>query len=139
MDHIAILDPKRKLLSLILSGQKTIESRWYKTRRVPYGAIKPGDKIYFKDAGKKVSAVALAEKVLFFNHPTQSELNALLLKYADGICLKERNPRKYIQYNYITLVFLKDAKPITPFDIDKTGFGNACAWLCLENVGEIRK
>lgn len=40
---------------------------------------------------------------------------------------------------YCVLVFLKDAKPVVPFDIDKTGFGNANAWLTVNTVDSIKK
>lgn len=43
MYHIAILAKRRKLLDKILSGEKRIESRWYLTRRTPWGRIAPND------------------------------------------------------------------------------------------------
>lgn len=42
MDHVAILRKDWKLLPKILSGEKTIESRWYQTKRGSYNKIKEG-------------------------------------------------------------------------------------------------
>ena len=67
MDHLAILDKKRKLLQKIISGEKTIESRWYKTKRTPWNNIKQGDMIYFKDCGELITAKAKVETTLFFD------------------------------------------------------------------------
>lgn len=40
MDHLAIMNPKRKLIPKILSGEKKIESRWYMMRVAPWDKIK---------------------------------------------------------------------------------------------------
>ena len=39
---------------------------------------------------------------------------------------------------YCILVFLKDVEKITPFEIDKTGYGNACAWISVEDIDTLR-
>ena len=40
MDHLAIMNPKRKLIPKILSGEKTIESRRYMMKVAPRNKIK---------------------------------------------------------------------------------------------------
>lgn len=52
MHHVAIMKPSWKLIPKILSGEKTIESRWYQTRRAPWNGIAAGDVVYFKDSGE---------------------------------------------------------------------------------------
>ena len=64
MDHVAIMNPGLKLIDRILSGEKKIESRWSKNKIAPWGKVKTGDRIYFKDAGKPVTAVTEVEKVM---------------------------------------------------------------------------
>ena len=117
MHHLAILEKKRKLLERILSGEKSIESRWYKMKKTPYGMIKAGDTVYFKDSGDQVRVQARVERVLFFSDLTREKYQHILNQYADKICLQERNIDNYVKqkYNYITLVFLKDVKEIQPF------------------------
>jgi len=48
MNHIAIMRKSWGLAEKILTGEKTIESRWYETRRAPWGKIKKGDIVYLK-------------------------------------------------------------------------------------------
>jgi ASC-1-like (ASCH) protein len=48
MDHLAILSKEKNFLGRILSGEKTIESRWYRNRKPPFKTIAPGDTVYFK-------------------------------------------------------------------------------------------
>lgn len=138
MDHIAILDKKRKLIPKILSGKKKIETRWYMTRRAPWDKIHAGDTVYFKDAGCAVTAKAEVAKVLQFTEGFKEVVD----KYADRISFT--NPKEKVydyvkDKNYCILVFLKNPTEIEPFDIDKTGYGNACAWMCVGNIKSISK
>ena len=47
--HVAIMKKSWGLVEKILAGEKTVESRWYKSKCVPWDRIKPKDIIYFKD------------------------------------------------------------------------------------------
>ena len=89
MDHLAILDKKRDLMKKILSGEKSIESRWYKMKKTPYGMIKAGDTIYFKDSGEPVTAKARVEKALFFSDLTREKYQEIIEKYG----------RDYLRYS----------------------------------------
>jgi len=140
MDHVAILDKKRKLLDRIISGEKTIESRWYKHRRAPWNAISRGDTIYFKDCGEPVTAKASVKDVLFFDRLDKTKVSMILKKYGKAIGFTNLEYTDYyIGRNYCILVFLEDVKGIEPFNIDKTGYGNANAWLTLKDIGKIKK
>lgn len=68
MNHIAIMKKSWELIPKIISGEKTIESRWYKNRIAPWDRISEGDTVYFKDSGEPVSAVATVSKVLQFDN-----------------------------------------------------------------------
>ena len=55
MEHIAIMKKSWKLTEKILTGEKKIESRWYKAKYAPWGRIKAGEVVYFKDSGEPVT------------------------------------------------------------------------------------
>ena len=139
MHHLAILDKKRKLMEKIISGEKSIESRWYKLKKTPYRMIKAGDTVFFKDSGDPVSVQATVEKALFFSDLTKQKYKEILEKYADKICLQNGNIEAYVKqkYNYVTLIFLKDVKKIEPFSVNKKGYGLMAAWITLENIEKI--
>jgi hypothetical protein len=138
MDHIAILDKKRNLLSKIISREKTIESRWYQTKRTPWHNIKKEDKVYFKDAGELISVKARVKEVLFFDDLNKEKVLKILHKYGKDLGkLKIEYNEYYEKKKYCILVFLEDVQEIKPFDIDKTGFGNACAWMTVKDVKDI--
>ena len=138
VEHVAILAKKRKLLGRILSGEKTIESRWYVARRAPWKSIAPNEVIYFKESGDPVVAKALAEKVLFIEL-TPEVVEDLLEKYGKRICMTSSAYDKLKDKRYCVLIFLKDVKRIPPFEIDKSGFGNMAAWITTKSVTSLRK
>ncbi len=139
MEHIAILSKERKLLAKILSGEKTIESRWYKFKRTPYKTIYVGETVYFKDSGEPVTAKAIVEKALFFEDLDYSKIKNVLENYGKQICIPLSSAEKLVGKNYCTLVFLKDVEKIDPFNINKTGFGLMSAWICVEDVEKLKK
>lgn len=128
VDHIAIMNPKIAPVADILSGKKTIESRWSKYKSVPWGKVHPGETIYFKETGKNVTAKARVEKVISIEHP-----NAKFIAQKYG--LKEEWGKNK---NYCTLIFLKNPKKIKPFKINKSGFGAPAVWICMENINKIK-
>lgn len=138
MDHVAIMNKQWHLIPKILNGEKTIESRWYKTKRAPWENITKGDTIYFKNSGEPVTAQATVDRALFFNlHRTPAK--EIITKYGNAICLHDTSGTWAKDKNYCILVFLKEPRPVKPFTIDKTGYGNANAWLCVENINTIKQ
>ena len=140
MDHLAILTKKSKNLTKILLGEKTIESRWYKSKTVPWGNIKAGEIIYFKESGNPVRAKAQIAEVMQFFLP-QTNIPDLLEKYAQEICFS--NPRPELiqwcsQRKYCILIRLKNVELIEPFEINKKGFGLMAAWITLDKIEKIK-
>lgn len=141
MDHLAIMNPKRKLIPKILSWEKTIESRRYMMKVAPRNNINIWDTVYFKDAGKEVTASATVAKVLQFDHYTDEQLHDILNTYAENIAFHSALDQVYLRAKpkkYCILIFLKHPKRITPFVIDKTWYGNACARITLPDIDKIR-
>lgn len=139
MDHIAILDRKGLSLESILTGEKTIESRFYKTRKAPYGKIYPGDTVYFKEKNMPVSAKAEVEHVLAFRHLDEKSVRYILKKYAEAIGIPRRYDKKYLDYKYAVLIFFKDTQKIKPFNIEEKSYNRHCSWITLDNIGSIKK
>ena len=74
MDHLAIMNASWNLIPKILSGEKSVESRWYKTKRAPWDKIKSGETIYFKNSGGLVIAKATVANVLQFEDLTKEKI-----------------------------------------------------------------
>ncbi len=143
MEHIAIMRKSWGLTNKILTGQKTIESRWYKSKYPPWNRIKPGETIYFKDSGNPVTIRTEAARIVQYSSLTPKKVWDILNEngIADGIDIKDL-PKFYEwckNKKYCMLIFLRNPKKIKPFNIDKTGFGIISAWISIGNVNKINK
>ncbi len=142
MHHIAIMKKSWGLTQKILTGEKTLEERWYKFKRPPYGVVKAGDTIYFKDSGEPVSIKAQVTKVLQFENLTPEKSEEIVEKYAYADlggkeimpAIKEYTSNK----NYCVVIFFENPKEIKPFEINKKGFGLMAAWITTDNVNKIK-
>jgi len=142
MHHVAIMKKSWGLTQKILSGEKKIESRWYKAKCSPWDRIQPGDMVYFKDSGEPVTIKAEAHKVLQFSDLTPQKVKNILDKYGkdDGIDTVDI-PKFFEMFrnkNYCILIFLKNLQSIQPFNINKKGFGAMSAWITINNVDDIK-
>jgi hypothetical protein len=139
MEHLAFLSKKGKFLDKILSGEKTIESRWYKFKRAPFGNISKGEIIYFKESGEPVSAKAEVEKVITYTELNKEKIKEIIKKYGEGICINSSYLDELKTKNYCILIFLKNVKKTKPFEIDKTGYGNMTAWITVDKIKKLKK
>ena len=143
MDHVAIMKKSWGLIPRILDGRKKIESRWGINRCSPWGKVKIGDKVFFKDSGEPVTVVADVSKIQEFENLNSKKVREILEKYDgdDGISVAnlEETIRWARKKRYCTLIYLKNSKKIKPFNINKTGFGSAAAWLCVKNIDRIKR
>ena len=80
MEHIAILSHK-SVLDKILSGQKTVESRFSRLKSLPFGQINEGDKLYFKLSGGPVLGKAIVTRVEEYDNLTPGRVNELAKRY----------------------------------------------------------
>ncbi len=141
MNHVAIMKSSWGFLEKIKDGRKTVESRWYLSKRAPWGRVKAGDKIFFKDSGKPVGLKATTDNVLQFENLTPSRVKEILHTYGSRIGIEKKDLTNF--YNdlkdkkYCILVFLKNPQPVKPFNINKRGFGAMAAWMSVKNIRDI--
>jgi ASC-1-like (ASCH) protein len=136
MDHVAIMRKSWGLLPKILSGEKTIESRWYKNKSSPWGKINPGDTVYFKNSGEKVTVKAKVKGVRQFGNLNSNKVREVLNIYGkdDGIDDIDKYYEMFKDKKYCLLIYLERPEKIKPFDINKKGFGAMAAWLCFDKT-----
>lgn len=65
--HLAIF--KGQAGEEILSGKKTIESRFSKVKKAPFGVVSSGDMVYIKPSGKEIIGEFRVKKVCYFEDP----------------------------------------------------------------------
>ena len=142
MDHIAIMRKDWGLTQKILSGEKKIESRWYKFKHSPWDKIKKGDTVYFKDSGEPITIKTKISKVIQLSDLTSTRVKEILDKYGKNDGIEKKDLSKYFQMfkdkKYCILIFLKNPVKIKPFNIDKTGFGAMAAWIIIRKIKSIK-
>lgn len=143
MDHIAIMKKSWRLTEKILSGDKVVESRWYKNKSAPWGKISTGDTVYFKNSGEPVSIKAHVARVLEFSELTPSKVKNILKNYGQQDGIAEKDLPYFLELfknkKYCLLIFLVNAKKVRPFEINKTGFGMMSAWIAVKKIKNIKR
>lgn len=142
MEHLAIMKKSLGLTKKILTCEKKIESRWYRSRYDPWNKIRPDEIIYFKNSGEQVSIKAEVEKVLQFSDLTSNKVKEILETYGKEIGItREEIPKYYGMFKdkkYCILIFLKNPTKIPEFNINKKGFGNMCSWISIDSIDNIK-
>jgi len=142
MVHIAIMKKSWGLTDKIATGQKKIESRWYKVKYQPWDNIKIGETVYFKNLGEPVTLRTEVEKVIQFSGLTPQKVADLLEKYGHENGLRQEQIPEFFERfkdkKYCILIFLRNPVKIKPFEIDKTGFGAMSAWIMIDSVSKLR-
>ena len=120
---------KKPFLDMILDGRKTIESRFTKFCREPWGQIDPGDELWLKESGGPVVGYAEVEKVRAFADLTPAKVRKIISRYATGIGVGPEFAEQISYARYGLLVWLNQVRAITPFPVRG---GTMQAWVVLD-------
>ncbi len=129
--HLAVLvDP---YLDFILTGKKTIESRFSLKRCPPYERAHPGDVLLLKRVGGPVLGISQVSKVLFYEIDRLC-LKSIRKKHADAICPANRDFwRERERASFATLLWLENVKAIDPLAVKKR---DRRGWVILTERSE---
>jgi ASC-1-like (ASCH) protein len=131
--HLVIL--KKPYLDAILAGRKQIESRFARTRRVYFGQVLRGDRLFLKESSGTVCGLATVAAVKKFDNLTSKQVTSLKHQYNRLVIGSEEYWQSKLGCRFGLLVWLKDVKPIEPVRINKKDWR---AWVVLtekENFG----
>jgi len=131
--HLVIL--KKPYLDAILDGRKPVESRFWKTRRYPFGRVLPGDKLFLKISSGPVCAMATAAAVKNFENLTPEQIIEIKQQYNHLVGGADEHWQNRANCKFGFLVWLKDVRAIEPVRIHKKDWR---AWVVLtekENFG----
>ena len=127
MQHIAIL--RQPFFDMVLSGEKTIESRWSMNKVAPYGKVSIGDKILLKETGKDVTATAIVKDVKYYEL-TPEIVEEIRLHYGKQIGTdKFEDWEATLHKRYCTLIWLSNVKNVAPIKVKRS---NGAGWLLMK-------
>ena len=114
--HVAIFT--EPFLSLVLSGQKTVDSRFSRNRCAPYGDIGDGDIIFVKEVGGPICGVALARRSWCYDLLTEP-IERIRERFGMSICADDNFWASRADAFYATVIELDAAAPIAAVRCDK--------------------
>ncbi len=119
MKHLAIF--KNDVGELILSGKKTIESRFSKRRDPPFGQISAGDLVYIKPSGKDPIGQFRVKKVIFYDGLEVGDIGEVREKYGSKLAVDESYWKGKETAKYGTLIFIGEVDPFitSPLKLSK--------------------
>ena len=109
MKHLAIF--KGDGGELILSGKKTMESRFSKRKNPPFGLISAGDLVYIKPSGKDPIGQFRVKKVIFFDGLEIGDIGEIREKYGKELAVDEAYWKGKEIARYGTLIFIGEVDP----------------------------
>ena len=128
MKHIAIL--RQPFFDMVLSGEKSIESRWSMKKIAPYNKVKIGDEILLKLTGQPVTAIAKVKDVKYYEL-TPDIVEQIRVKYGKEIGTdKFEDWQSTLKKKYCTLIWLENIQTISPINVPKS---NGAGWLVLKD------
>lgn len=141
MDHVVYLDTKAKELELLISGQKSMLIRGATGRKMPYGRVDPGDVLYFinNNAEGKVRARASVTSVFNSEKMSLEESAQLVESNQSKLKLSSQQFKKWAGKRYIVLIEINQFEEITPFEIDKSDYGNMDDWLPVAQIEKVKQ
>lgn len=132
--HLAILH--KGVIDAILSGQKTVESRFSEKKVVPFGAISVGDLVFMKEPGGDIIGQFRVRKVFSYEGLTEKDVTKI---FADlGKEISWGNPEEEAAFltqkktaRFGTLIFIGESERLitSPVIFKKT---DRRPWVVLE-------
>jgi len=142
MQHVAIMKKEWGLIDKVLSGEKVLETRWYKNRYAPWNKVKKGDIVYFKNSGESVSIKVIIVKVEQYEIQNEKQRDNIIKKVWKDDLGKDGNKNILENYSkgkkYCIIVWFNKVEKIKPFNINKKGFGNMASWICVNDINKIK-
>lgn len=114
--HLAIF--AEPFLSKVLSGEKTIESRFSRNRCAPYREISDGDIILLKEVAGPIRGLALARRNWCYDLATEP-IERIRLRFGAGIAAADDFWAAREDALYATLIELDAPTAIRPVACDK--------------------
>lgn len=126
--HLAILT--QPYLDKIIEKKKTIESRFTKSKVIPFRKVQGDDILFLKESSGPILAITIVSDVKFFSHLSTEDFDKLMVKYGKELAVEESFKEFKRQSNYGSLIFLEDVLAIKPISLVKS---DRRPWIILNN------
>jgi len=140
MDHVVYVDAKAGEMENLIAGQKTMIIRGAAGRKLPYGRVNGGNKLYFinNNAEGVVKAKAKVKSVFNSAKMSKEESTELVQSRQDELQLTEKQFKRWAGKRYIVLIEVEGVETLPPFPIDKSDYGNMDDWLPVKDIETVK-
>ena len=140
MDHVVYVDAKAGEMENLIAGQKTMIIRGAAGRKLPYGRVNGGNKLYFinNNAEGVVKAKAKVKSVFNSAKMSKEESTELVQSRQDELQLTEKQFKRWAGKRYIVLIEVEEVETLPPFPIDKSDYGNMDDWLPVKDIETVK-
>jgi hypothetical protein len=140
MDNVVYLDSKANELDNLATGRKTMIIRGAMGRKLPYGKVHIGDVLFFIEnkGDGLIKAKAIVADVFNSEKMTKEESLKLIDNQQDKLLLNKGLLKRFGGKRYIVLITVKNFEMLSPFKIDKSGYGNMDDWLPVEEINKVK-
>jgi len=140
MDHVVYVDAKAGEMEKLVNDEKKIIIRGAAGRKMPYGRVNPGDMLYLinNNAEGVIKAKVVVTDVFNSEKMTREESIALVEKNQDKLYLTDKQFKRWAGKRYLVLVEVDQVTKVTPFQIDKSDYGNMDDWLPVGDIGNVQ-
>ena len=140
MDHVVYVDAKAKELQKLLREGKSMIIRGATGRKMPYGRVESGDRLYFveNDGSGLVKAKADVTSVLNSEKLTKEDSAALVESKQTQLQLTQSQFKRWAGKRYLVLIELSQAEACAPFRIDRSEYGNMDDWLPVGSIDSVK-
>jgi hypothetical protein len=140
MDHVVYVDARANEMEKLLSKEKSMILRGATGRKMPYGRVDPSDVLYFinNNAEGIVKAKGKVTEVLNSVRLTPAESADLVKDHQNQLQLTPVQVKRWAGKRYLVLITISDVKPVKPFSIDRSQYGNMDDWLPVGDIEAVK-
>jgi hypothetical protein len=140
MDHVVYLDYKAKELDNLKNGKKSMLIRGAMGRKLPYGKVVPGDRLFFIEnkGDGLIKATAVVSDVFNSGQLTKEESLKLIEKHQDMLQLDSGLLKRFGGKRYLVLIAISHFAETEGFRIDRSTFGNMDDWLPVGDIDSVK-
>lgn len=139
MDHIVYLDHKAKELENLLEGSKTMIIRGAMGRKLPYGRVQEGDRLFFveNNGDGLIRAQGMVKEVHEAGPLTREESLAMIEEYQPLLFLDKGMMKRFGGKRYLVLITVSKVASLEPSRFDRSAYGNMDDWLPVEDINRV--
>ena len=140
MDHVVYLNHKANELDNLRKGVKSMIIRGAMGRKIPYGKVEVGDRLFFIEnkGDGLIKASAFVSNVVNSEQLTKEESLELLENNQAKLQLDKGLKNRFGGKRYLVLISFKDFSETDHFKIERSLYGNMDDWLPVGDIERVK-